>query len=255
MISIRTESLRLSAAGLALAMLTACAGGGPTRDAVNPDPLERVNRSIYRFNDTLDRYVGRPVARGYEKATPRALRTGLGNSLANLRYPITILNDLLQGKFRQGGADLGRFALNSTVGLLGFFDPAAAAGLQEHDEDLGQTFAVWGLPQGPYLMVPVLGPYTVGSAIGDLAGTQASLPWRVADDGAAIALTGLYLVDRRYSVLGLDEEIQRAFDPYLFIRDAYLQNRRYKIYDGNVPEEEWFPEDDFDDAAESGPES
>lgn len=234
-------------AALCATLLAGCANGAPGREDVGRDPFEPVNRAIYRFNDVADRYVGKPVARGYEKATPKALRAGIGNFLGNLRYPITIANDFLQGKFRQGGADIARFTMNSTVGLFGLFDPAAAAGLREHDEDFGQTFAAWGLGEGPYLMVPLLGPYTLGSGIGDLLGTQVSPLVQVPEDAGVVALWTLDLVHRRHALLDLDEEIQRSFDPYLFVRDSYLQNRRYKIHDGNVPDEELYPEDDFED--------
>lgn len=247
------SATRLVLVSLVLATMCGCASRGTVRSEPDPDPLEPLNRAVYRFNDVADRYIAKPLARGYEKATPQALRSGLGNALDNLRYPITIVNDLLQGKFAQGGADLGRFVLNSTVGLLGFFDPATEAGLIEHDEDFGQTFAVWGIPEGPYLMVPIFGPYTVGSGIGDLAGTQVSLLTQGPEDAALYSLWTFYLVDRRYRLLDLDEQIQEAFDPYLFIRDAYLQNRRYKIYDGNVPEEDYLLEDEFEEEAGNPP--
>jgi len=246
------DKLKCLLSVIAALMLAACATGGAGRQEPDPDPFEKLNRGVYRFNDTVDRYVAKPVARGYEKATPRALRRGVSNFLDNLRYPITIVNDFLQGKFAQGGADLGRFAMNSTVGLFGLFDPATEAGLDAHDEDFGQTFAVWGLPQGPYLMVPIFGPYTVGSGIGDLVGTQVSLLIQSPEDEAALILWGLYLVDLRYRLLPLDEEIQRAFDPYLFIRDSYLQNRRYKIYDGQVPEDELLLDEDMEDDEDLG---
>lgn len=236
---------------LGATMLVGCATSGPPREEANPDPLEPMNRAVYRFNDVADRYVGKPVARGYEKVTPAVVRQGIGNFLDNLRYPITIVNDLLQGKLRQGGADLARFAINTTVGIFGVFDPATAAGLRENDEDFGQTLAVWGLGEGPYLMMPIFGPYTVGSAIGDLAGTQVSVLTQGPEGRAAIALWALYLVDKRQRLLDVDDEIQSSFDPYLFIRDAYLQNRRYKILDGNIPEEDLYPEEDFEDDPES----
>ncbi len=240
--------LRLPLATITLTCLMGCAGSsGTQREPADPDPFEPVNRAIYKINDFGDRYLGKPLAKAYANATPRPLRIGANNFFDNLRYPITIINDFLQGKIRQGGADLARFALNSTVGLAGLFDPAVDLGLKSNDEDFGQTLAVWGVPQGPYLMVPLFGPYTVTSALGDIAGTQASLLVQLPDDGAATALWIWYLVHLRSSVLGVDDEIQGAFDPYVFIRDAYLQNRRYKIYDGNVPEEELFPDDEFDE--------
>jgi phospholipid-binding lipoprotein MlaA len=225
--------------------LTACAGSGAAARAErNPDPFEPWNRAVYRFNDVADTYVGRPVAQAYEKGTPRAFRAGAGNFLDNLQYPITIVNDFLQGKPRQGAADLARFVINSTIGLGGLFDPATQIGLRQNDEDFGQTFSVWGLPEGPYLVVPIFGPYTVSSGIGDLMGTQVSLLAQLPESGTPSVLAwGWYLVHRRYEFLDADEELQRAFDPYIFMRDAYLQNRRYKTLDGDVPEEELYPED------------
>jgi len=231
----------------ALAMAcTACGTTGSASSAErNPDPFEKVNRAIYRFNETADRYVARPAAKAYRATTPEALRKGIGNFFANARYPITIVNDLLQGKLRQGGADLGRFLMNTTVGLGGLFDPATEAGLEQHDEDFGETLAVWGVPQGPYLMVPVFGPYTVASGIGDLVGAPANaINWNPDTDQVTLTWAG-YLLHRRSTLIGIDEEVDQAFDPYLFVRDAYLQNRQYKILDGAVPEEELLPEDEF----------
>lgn len=235
----------------AIACIAGCAGTSATRkEPVNPDPFERFNRVMYDINDLGDRYLARPVAQAYEAGTPTIFRIGANNFLENLSYPITIVNDFLQGKVAQGGRDLARFAINSTIGLFGLFDPASAAGLEIHDEDFGQTFAVWGLPQGPYLVVPVFGPYTVSSAVDDLAGTQLSLIIQKPDDtGVRNALMIWYLVHRRYSLLPADEQLRQAFDPYIFLRDAYLQNRRYKIYDGNPPLEDLYPEDE-DDAAD-----
>jgi phospholipid-binding lipoprotein MlaA len=236
---------RRVACGFAFGLLSGCATHQVAEsEPPNPDPFEPFNRAMYKVNDFGDRYLARPVAKGYEKATPSALRVGASRFLDNLRYPITIVNDFLQGKLRQGGADVARLALNSTVGLFGLFDPATEMGLKANDEDFGQTFAVWGLPDGPYLVVPVFGPYTVSSAIGDLAGTQVSPLVQAPEGAAAWALWAWYLVDTRYRLLGIDEEVRRAFDPYVFVRDSYLQNRRYKIYDGHVPEDELIPEED-----------
>lgn len=241
--------LRLWAAAGCLCILGACASAGSAeQDTPNPDPLEPVNRVVYRFNDVADEYVGKPVARGYRRATPQALRHGIGNLIDNARYPITIVNDFLQGKLRQGGADLARFIVNSTIGLAGLFDPASTIGLREHHEDFGQTLVVWGVTEGPYLVVPIFGPHTVTSGVGELAGTQVSLLTQLPDEGTPRTLTWAgHLIHRRYELLGADEEIERAFDPYAFVRDAWLQNRRYRIYDGNVPEDDLYPEDEFED--------
>lgn len=233
----------------ALIGLSGCATSGAPRTEPNPDPFEPANRAVYRFNDTLDRWVAKPVAKGYKKSVPRPMRESLSNFLGNLRYPITIVHDFLQGKPRQGLQDLGRFGVNSTLGLLGFFDPATRAGMEAHEEDLGQTLAVWGVPDGPYLMLPIFGPNTVTGTVGDFVDTQISPLLQVPDGAAVWVLSGLYLLDERYRVLGFDDEVRGAFDPYLFLRDAYLQNRRYKIHDGQVPEEELYPEDFEDETA------
>jgi phospholipid-binding lipoprotein MlaA len=233
----------------AVSILAGCAGQqAAEREPPSPDPFEPFNRAMYKVNEIGDRYLAKPVAKGYEKATPRAMRLGASHFLDNLRYPITIINDFLQGKVGQGGADLARLALNSTVGLFGLFDPATEIGLDANDEDFGQTFAVWGLPEGPYLVVPLFGPYTVSSLLGDLVGTQVSPLVQIPEDAAAWALWAWYLVDTRYRLLGIDEEIQRAFDPYVFVRDSYLQNRRYRIHDGQVPEDELMPDDEPESA-------
>lgn len=230
------------------ALLSGCASDKATRsEPKNPDPFEPFNRAMYKVNDVGDRYIAMPAVKAYQHATPSAFRIGMSHFLDNLRYPITIVNDFLQGKVHQGGADVARFAVNSTVGLFGLFDPAGEIGLGQHDEDFGQTLAVWGVPQGPYLVVPVFGPYTVTSAFGALVDTQTSPLVQLPQDGLAIALWGAYLVDTRYRLVGIDQEVRQAFDPYVFVRDAYLQNRRFKIYDGRVPEDEPLPDDEPDE--------
>lgn len=236
---------------LTLLALSLLASGCASRSAAdrhpNPDPFEPVNRVMFTINDYGDRYIAEPIARGYEKATPLAVRRGARNFFSNLRYPITIVNDFLQGKLRQGSADMMRFLLNSTVGLLGIFDPATAAGFSEHEEDLGQTLAVWGLPAGPYFMVPVFGPYTLGHGLGALADTQVSVLTQYDDSSLTGKLGALYLVHERYQLLDATEEVRAAFDPYIFVRDAYFQNRQYLIHDGSVPDEELLPEEEFEE--------
>ncbi|MBW7930171.1 MAG: VacJ family lipoprotein [Gammaproteobacteria bacterium] len=239
--------------GLLLALFIALGAAGCASQAAtakappDPDPLEPVNRAIYSANEVLDYFVARPVARGYEKLTPQFFRTGAGNFFRNLGYPVTILNDFLQGKFRQGGADTLRFAMNTTVGLAGLLDPATEMGLEVHDEDFGQTLAVWGLPEGPYLVMPVFGPTTLLAGAGDLADTQASLLYQwPGSNGSRNALVAWELTHRRYTLLPYDEQVEQAFDRYAFVRDAYLQNRRYKIHDGQLPVDDLFP-DDFED--------
>ncbi len=238
------------AALLCVLLLAGCASRQTADREPNPDPFEPMNRVMFRFNDVADRYVAEPVARGYENATPRALRIGATNFFENLKYPITIVNQFLQGKAREGGADLGRFLVNCTIGLAGIFDPATEMGLKAHDEDFGQTLAVWGVSEGPFFMVPLFGPYTLTHGLGTLADNQVSLLSQYPDSSVRFRLWVWDRVQRRYRLLGTEEEIRRAYDPYLFVRDAYFQNRRYLILDGNIPDEELFPEDEFEDFEE-----
>jgi phospholipid-binding lipoprotein MlaA len=214
------------------------------------DPFEPVNRAFYRVNDLGDRYLLRPVAVGYTRSTPSQLRAGIRNVFSNLLYPVTIVNAFLQGKFAQGGQDTGRFLLNSTVGLGGIFDPATRIGLTENDEDFDQTLTVWGVAQGPYLVIPVLGPRTTRHAFGDVVDAPLS-PFVGISDGDLSVTLGLWLiyqVDVRSRLLDADQQVFESFDPYLFVRDAYYQNRQYRALDGDVPEDDSYLDDaEFDD--------
>ena len=144
--------------------LQGCAGNKDGQR--NVDPFEVINRPIFTINDVADTYVVRPISKGYNTVTPKPVRNGIGNFFDNITYPVTIVNDLLQAKWSQAGSDTLRFLTNTTFGLLGFMDVATDAGLERHNEDFGQTFARWGIPQGPYIMLPLFGPRTVRSGIG-----------------------------------------------------------------------------------------
>jgi phospholipid-binding lipoprotein MlaA len=215
------------------------------------DPFEPVNRVVYRVNDFGDRYLVRPVAVGYTRVTPPQLRSGIQNLFSNVMYPVTIVNGLLQGKFGQAGRDTGRFLLNSTVGIGGLFDPASRIGLTENDEDFDQTMAVWGVAQGPYLVVPVLGPRTTRHAFGDLVDAPLSPFVAIADGEISITL-GLwviYQIDIRSRLLDVDQQVFEAFDPYRFVRDGYYQHRQYRALDGDVPDDDSYLDDaEFDDS-------
>ncbi len=139
-------------------LLAGCASVPPDSTTQTKDPWEKMNRAIYAFNDKLDKDVARPVATAYVRAVPTPARNRFHDFISNLGEPIVVINDALQGKFKQALQDTGRFLVNTTVGLVGFFDPASDIGLPHHDEDLGQTLAHWGVPSGPYLVLPVLGP-------------------------------------------------------------------------------------------------
>lgn len=207
------------------------------REANSQDPYEGFNRSMYQFNDTLDSYLFEPIVDGYKWITPDLLETGVSNVFQNMQGVSVLLNDFLQGKFQQGAKDTGRFLLNSTVGVGGIFDIATHAGLEQNDEDFGQTLAVWGVPRGPFLVLPVLGPSTfrgIPGAVVDAAANPVSyLGWPVAAMAA---------LDKRASEDGSLQFIdEAAVDPYVFTREAYLQHREYLATDG-APE---YNNDDF----------
>jgi phospholipid-binding lipoprotein MlaA len=230
---------------------TAASGGQAAAESreKNPDPLEGFNRGVYKFNDALDRHALRPVAVAYREHTPSWLQKGVGNFFTNLFYPSTITNQLLQGKFKEGGQDVARFLINTTLGWGGIFDVASGAKLPVHDEDSGQTLGRWGVPPGPYLMLPLLGPATLRDAPARYADDFAQ-PFRWYDAGNERWFSlALNLVDKRAGLLQLDRLVNEAYDPYAFVRDAYLQRRQYAVYDGDVPAEQL--EDDADWAEEA----
>jgi phospholipid-binding lipoprotein MlaA len=199
------------------------------------DPLEGLNRKIFAFNDTLDDWVLAPAARGWKRITPAAVRRSVANFFENVRTPIIGANNLLQGKARAGASDVGRFGVNTTVGLLGLFDPATGWGLEKHEEDFGQTLGVWRIPNGPYLVLPLLGPSTVRDTGGAVTDNALSVyPFFV--EGLYILIpTGTRLVDvvnYRSGFLDEVEDAKRsAFDYYVFVRDAYLQRRAALVRD------------------------
>ncbi len=203
------------------------------------DPYEGFNRASYKLNDSLDRAVLKPVAKGYKAVTPDFVEAGVTNFFSNLTQPTVIINDLLQGKFKASLNDTGRFLVNTTVGIGGLFDPASAAGLDRNDEDFGQTFGKWGSPSGPYLMVPFFGPSTVRDAVGSGMGAFTNPVRYVERDAYRYGLQGMDLIDGRAGRLPLDETLNQAFDRYTFIKNAYLQQREFAVKDGNVPAPEF----------------
>ncbi len=218
----------------------------------NNDPFEGVNRKIYKFNDALDRAIVKPIADTYVKVTPEPARTSVSNFFDNLGYLNTILNDFFQGKFKQGTADLGRFLINSTIGSLGLVDVASKMGLKAHQEDVGQTLGVYGAPEGAYLMVPLLGPYTVRDSPDLVMSTVTSGLFYISQLAVTLPLSALMVVDKRArasSYLKIVDEA--ALDRYVFIRDAYLQHRNFLIYDGNPPPPKFEDEGDEEAPAET----
>jgi len=236
---IRPMTKIFAVAFIALAMnATADEKKAPT----NPDPWEGINRKIYTFNDFADRNVLKPMAKGYQWITPQFLQDGVHNVFNNVGEVGNILNSLLQAKFKYTATDTGRLLINSTVGLLGFFDVAGHWGLEEHDEDFGQTLGYWGVGPGPFLMVPFLGPRTVRDGFGTVADAYSdAIPYLITYVPTRNEVLGGRVVDTRAQLLSAEELI--SGDRYIFLRDAYLQRREFLIKDGVV--EDSFGADDF----------
>lgn len=211
-------------------------------DTRDPDPLESWNRKVYQFNYFADRFLLKPVARFYQAITPEAIDIGVTNFFRNLREPITIVNDLLQLKLGQAGKDSGRFLINSTLGLAGFFDVATNLGLPRHLEDFGQSLGYWGVGPGPYIELPLLGASTVRDAVGILPDIYASPVYYVNDETTRAAVTALRVTDLRADLLEADALI--TGDRYIFLRDSYLQRREALVRDGEVEDD--FGDEDFD---------
>lgn len=215
------------------------------RPALDPDPWIGMNRSIWAFNDALDRNILRPIARGYRAVLPDLIEEGVSNFFDNLQVPATAMNQILQGKPKSMFSDVGRFAVNTTVGLLGVFDLATRSGLPQHDEDFGQTLAVWGIPQGPYFVIPIRGPATVTYAGGMVVDALTNPIGYIRNVRVRNSMYALYFLDLRKRLL--TAEVLISGDEYLFVRDAFLQRRDYLIRDGEFEDDPFMDFDDFDD--------
>lgn len=214
------------------------------------DPLERYNRAMYKFNDKFDTYLLKPVAQGYDAITPAPVQKGISNFFSNLDDVLVIVNDLFQFKFKQAASDTGRFLINSTLGLLGLIDWASDMGLEKHNEDFGQTLGHWGVPSGPYFILPFLGSSTIRDTAGFAVDesyfdpiyktVEDGYPIHSRHNGAAVwGMTVVKAVDIRANLLKGEKIMdEAALDPYVFLREAYLQRRQNLVYDGNPPQEE-----------------
>lgn len=230
-----------------LAILVLCVGGlGAAQALAEADPWEGANRKIFGFNDGVDRLVLKPVARGYDWLFPSFVKRGVGNFFTNLGTPAVALNQLLQGKPGRAAADTGRFLLNSTAGIFGLVDVAAANGLPPHDEDFGQTFVVWGAPNGPFVTIPFRGPATVTHAAGMVLDLFTNPVRYISPARDRYLLGALDIVDNRASLLPTEALI--TGDKYLFLRDAYLQSREFLINDGILEDDPFL--DEFDEEYE-----
>ena len=240
----KTAALAVAAAVL----LASCAAVPPTAGENPSDPWERVNRQTFAFNQKADEYVFKPVAKGYKAVTPEPVRDCVSNMLSNLAEPRNVLNNALQGNGTGAFESFMRFVVNSTFGLLGCFDVAKMGDLEPQPKDFGQTLGVWGVGNGPYLVLPILGPSTIRDTVGRGVNWASSIQTWVEPDWIGWTVWGVDGLDARARLLDMDEVLESAVDPYAQMRDGYLQFRRNAVYNGNPPEES-FAEDPGDGPA------
>jgi phospholipid-binding lipoprotein MlaA len=213
------------------------------------DPLESINRDIWDFNwEVLDTYVLRPLAVGYKDYLPEPAQKGVRNFVTNLEEPGYAVNSLLQGKFKKSGIATGRFLINSTIGIVGLFDVAGAMGMEQHKEDFGQTMAIAGVGNGPFVMLPAYGPTTIRDGAGDFVDSQI-FPMYLFDWPLTLLKTGIKAVYTRADLIQTEQLLYDSIDSYSFVKEAYYQNQNFKIHDGNPPleEEEEFSEEFLDE--------
>ena len=248
------RGIRTVASGWLALILTAFLAGcasTPAGDEDEPavradyDPFEPLNRSLYAINDAIDRVTLKPISRGYKAVIPEFMRRGVTNFSRNLFTPRSSINNFLQGKPGPGFSDLGRFIINSTLGIGGLIDVATAQGMPVYDEDFGQTMAVWGLPEGPYLFIPILGPNTMLDALSTPVDIATDPLYHYDNSSARDKIYVLRLIDLRMRLLTAETLLEDSKDPYLTLRESYLQNRRFQVFDGNPPSTE--EEDDLFD--------
>jgi len=205
------------------------------------DPLENTNKVIHKANEEIDKLIVKPVASFYKKVTPDVIEIGLSNTISNVEDVTIGINNILQGKLKEGMSDFTRVLVNTTFGIFGLFDIASDMGLEKNDEDFGQTLAVWGVPHGPYIVLPGLGPSSLRDSLALIPDALLSPSTVFSDYQTVYALQGMDLLISRSELLGL--EVLIVGDEYLFLKDAYFQNRDFEINDGEV--EDTF--DSFDD--------
>lgn len=239
-------SYKLTVLLVALLLLQGCAVRSPYEDV--RDPLEPVNRAIYTFNDGFDQYLLKPVAQRYQEYVPAPARTGVRNFFINLNVPLTVVNQVLQGKPAEAASDTMRFGFNSVFGVAGLMDVASDWGLSKHNEDFGQTFAVWGFGEGWYLVLPFLGPSTIRDSAGLVPEVELNVINRYTEGWTKAGVSGLFLVSKRAELLSASRVLDAAaLDPYLQVRAAYRQRRWYEIHDGNPPDPDFFDDELFND--------
>ena len=201
------------------------------------DPFEEINRVTFDVNNSLDNSIAKPIANGYKRITPDILEVGISNVIFNIEDISVCFNNLLQGKIIDGVSDLGRIIINSSLGIGGIFDVASTLGLKKHDEDFGQTLAKWVVPDGPYIVLPLLGPSTLKDSFAMIPDAFLSPSIFIDHERTVYSLKFLDLIDTRARYLGLESIV--IGDQYIFFRDAYYQNREFEVNDGLI-------EDNFD---------
>jgi len=237
---------KIAAIILALFAIALASGCATNTTADNPDQFESANRVSYNFTDSLDKHFIKPIAETYADVTPKVARSGITNFFNNLSYLNVILNSFLQGNIDQGLSDVTRFIFNTTIGLGGLVDIGSHVGLPAHNEDFGQTLATWGAGEGTYVYIPVNGPNTTRD-LPDIATSTLTDPTFYMS-GVFWPLTIINLINTRANLLEATEiRDEAAIDPYTFTREAYLQQRRYLIHDGNPPIEGYDEIFDFED--------
>ncbi|MDH5765872.1 MAG: VacJ family lipoprotein [Gammaproteobacteria bacterium] len=238
-----------------ISLFSGCASNGTEPDP--NDPFESYNRAMFTFNDNVDQYLLKPVAKGYDFITPSFMQKGVSNFFSNLDDVIVLVNDLFQFKFAQAASDTGRILINSTFGLLGLIDWASDIGLEKHNEDFGQTLGYWGVPSGPYFVLPFLGPSTIRDTTGLATDStyfdpiykelhEEFPPPSRENEQAVWGMTGLKAIDTRANLLKTEKIVdEAALDRYIFIREGFLQRRENLVYDGNPPVDDQFDESDL----------
>lgn len=226
----KTAPVRLfcSIAALSALMTAGCA----TVTSDNPDPYEAFNRQMFSFNEGLDQAVVEPIAYGYRAVTNEPVREGVGNFANNLGEPLTFVNHILQGKLPDAGATLGRFVVNTTVGVAGVFDPASSMGIQRTNEDFGQTLGVWGVDSGPFIILPFLGPTTTRDIVGrgaDAALNPLNYPEFENDDAIRLGILALGGINAREGAIETFDELRQQIDPYTTLRRLYGRTRAADI--------------------------
>jgi phospholipid-binding lipoprotein MlaA len=246
MIGFFHKQLKITVVIAALAISAGCASSGDPRD-----PIEGFNRGVYTFNENFDEYIFNPVARGYHTITPAPVDKSITNFFNNIDDVTVAINDLLQFEFMNAAQDVGRIALNSTIGILGLFDVASQMDLEKRNEDFGQTLAYWGVGSGPYLVLPILGPSNVRDTAGIVVDRNFDPISYIDHIPTRNTVIVLKAIDLRADLLAVDdlkETITQGVDPYDFFKDAYLQRREWLIYDGEPPEDDDAEYGDDDEA-------